>query len=49
MNMINLDSNGFGLRMDFVKIEGDYLVHKQIENKNGMTFMRMKKRKVYRI
>jgi hypothetical protein len=32
------------LRIDIRFRSGDSLIHKQIERKNGMTFMRLKKR-----
>ena len=31
-------------KLDFITIEGDIYTHKQIERRNGVTFMRMKKR-----
>ena len=31
-------------KLDFITIEGDTYTHKQIEKRNGIVFMRMKKR-----
>ncbi len=31
-------------KLDFITIEGHTYTHKQIERRNGLTFMRMKKR-----
>ncbi|MBI2653861.1 hypothetical protein HYX02_03555 [Candidatus Woesearchaeota archaeon] len=31
-------------KLDFITIEGNIYIHKQIEKRNGITFMRMKKR-----
>lgn len=31
-------------KLDYITIEGDIYTHKQIEKKDGLVFMRMKKR-----
>ena len=31
-------------KLDFISIDGNIFTHKQIEKRNGITFMRMKKR-----
>jgi len=31
-------------KVDYITINGDIYTHKQIERRNGITFMRMKKR-----
>ncbi|MBI2558908.1 hypothetical protein HYW20_06310 [Candidatus Woesearchaeota archaeon] len=31
-------------KVDYITIEGDVFTHKQIENRDGIVFMRMKKR-----
>ena len=31
-------------KLDFITVEGNIYTHKQIERRNGITFMRMKKR-----
>ncbi|MBI2650052.1 hypothetical protein HYX04_01930 [Candidatus Woesearchaeota archaeon] len=31
-------------KQDFITIDGNIYTHKQIENRNGIVFMRMKKR-----
>ncbi|MBI1935827.1 hypothetical protein HYS31_05290 [Candidatus Woesearchaeota archaeon] len=31
-------------KLDYITIEGNVFTHKQIEFRNGLTFMRMKKR-----
>ena len=33
-------------KLDIVRVENDFLTHKQIEQKNGMLFMRIKKRSI---
>ena len=35
-------------KMDYITIDKDILTHKQIENSNGILFMRMKKRIIRR-
>lgn len=37
------------LKWDYVQVDGLVLTHKQIEIKNGITYMRMKKRPVMRV
>ena len=34
---------------DFISVNNNILIHKQVEIKNGLVFMRMKKRAVMRI
>ena len=31
-------------KLDFITVEGNVYTHKQIEKKNGLVFMRLKKR-----
>ena len=31
-------------KVDYITVEGNILIHKQIEKRNGITFMRLKKR-----
>ena len=31
-------------KLDYITIDGNIFVHKQIEKRNGITFMRLKKR-----
>lgn len=42
---VNILSNFSGKDMrDYITIDGNIYTHKQIENRNGLVFMRMKKR-----
>jgi len=42
VEIITTESN----KIDIIEIRGNTLFHKQIEQKNGMTFLRLKKRKI---
>ena len=42
MNILKLNSDNE--KLDYITIEGNVYTHKQIERRNGITFMRMKKR-----
>ena len=43
MGVFNLDFSE-SEKKDYITIEGNMYIHKQIEIRNGITFMRMKKR-----
>jgi len=34
------------LKVDILNLAGNFSIHKQIEKRNGLTFMRIKKRKI---
>lgn len=38
-----------GITFEFISVKGDVLTHKQFERRDGLTFMRIKKRKLTRI
>ncbi len=41
---VNHLKNALNMKYDLVELKGNYVLHRQIEIRNGMTFMRMKRR-----
>ena len=44
MGVFHLQISGDSRKVDYITIDGNIVMHKQIETRNGITFMRMKKR-----
>ncbi|HLC60239.1 MAG TPA: hypothetical protein VJJ52_02310 [Candidatus Nanoarchaeia archaeon] len=39
-----MSASNYSEKMDYITVDGSAYTHKQIEIRNGITFMRMKKR-----